>query len=326
MGKDYYIFSNGRIKRQDNTIYFVNEDQTKKPLPVEQVEQLHVCGEVDLNTKLLNYISKYGICINFYNYYGFYSGTYYSKKRNVSGLINVNQGINYYFEEKRMAIARQFIESAVHHILRNLRRHKSKVASRIEWIEKLREKIPTTTSVPQLMGIEGVIRKEYYRAFDEITKKYNFEKREKQPPTDPINTMISFGNSMMYTIVLGEIYKTGLDPTISFLHEPSSKRFSLSLDIAEIFKPLIVDTLIISMINNNQIKDSDFEYESEICFLGEQGKKKFVGELEKKLDTTIQHRSLNRQVSYRFLIRLECYKLIKHLIEDEEYKALKAWW
>jgi CRISPR-associated protein Cas1 len=317
MGKDYYIFSNGRIKRMDNTIYFVDEENTKKALPIEQVDQLHVFGEVDLNTKLLNYLSKYGVCIQFYNYYGFYSGTYYSKKKNISGLINVQQGIHYYFLDKRLFIAKQFIESAAHHIIRNLRRHKDKTQIYIDEIQILREKISTANSVPQLMGIEGLIRKQYYRAFDAITKKYSFEKREKQPPTDPINTMISFGNSMMYTIVLGEIYKTQLDPTISFLHEPSSKRFSLSLDLAEIFKPLIIDSVIIAMINNNQIKTED---------LNEDGKKKFVKELEKKLDTTIQHRSLNRKVSYRFLIRLECYKLIKHLIEDEEYKPLKAWW
>ncbi|OON98293.1 MAG: subtype I-B CRISPR-associated endonuclease Cas1 [Epulopiscium sp. Nele67-Bin004] len=326
MGKDYYIFSNGRIKRKDNTIYFIDADEKKKALPIEQVEQLHVFGEVDLNTKLLNYISKYGICINFYNYYGFYSGTYYSKKKNISGVINVNQAIHYYYEENRMVIAKQFIESAMHHMLRNIRRHKEKVGHRIESIENLKGKVKTTTSIPQLMGVEGAIRKEYYRAIDEVTKKYNFEKRQKQPPTDPINTLISFGNSMMYTIVLGEIYKTGLDPSISFLHEPSTKRFSLSLDIAEIFKPLIIDSVIISMINNNQIKDDDFEYEEEVCYLGDAGKKKFVSMLEKKLDTTIQHRTLKRKVSYRFLIRLECYKLIKHIIGDDDYKALKAWW
>ncbi|MDL0298323.1 CRISPR-associated endonuclease Cas1, partial [Clostridioides difficile] len=73
------------------------------------------------------------------------------------------------------------------------------------------------------------------------------------PPKDPVNALMSFGNSIMYTNVLSEIYKTQLDPTISFLHEPSTKRFSLSLDIAEIFKPIIIDTIIFSLINNKRI-------------------------------------------------------------------------
>ena len=131
---------------------------------------------------------------------------------------------------------------------------------------------------------------------------------------------------MMYTTVLGEIYKTQLDPTISYLHQPSTKRFSLSLDIAEIFKPLIVDSVIFSMVNKKMLTAKDFDIEHEICYLNEEGKKKFIREYENKLNTTISHRVLKRKVSYRYLIRLECYKLIKLMIEGQEYKPLKAWW
>ncbi|MDQ0149376.1 CRISPR-associated endonuclease Cas1 [Eubacterium multiforme] len=130
----------------------------------------------------------------------------------------------------------------------------------------------------------------------------------------------------MYTTVLGEIYKTQLDPTISYLHEPSTKRFSLSLDIAEIFKPLMVDPIIFKLINKNMITLKDFIIKDELCYLNDMGKKKFIREYENKLMTTIKHRTLNRKVSYRTLIKLECYKLIKYFIENEEYKGLKAWW
>ncbi|OJT88124.1 CRISPR-associated endonuclease Cas1, partial [Clostridioides difficile] len=155
---------------------------------------------------------------------------------------------------------------------------------------------------------------------------FEFYKREKRPPKDPVNALMSFGNSIMYTNVLSEIYKTQLDPTISFLHEPSTKRFSLSLDIAEIFKPIIIDTIIFSLINNKRINKNDFEYQDKICYLSEKGKKKFLQEFENKMQTTIKHRNLNRKVSYRMFIRLECYKLIKHFINDERYKVLKVWW
>ncbi|MPN27154.1 CRISPR-associated endonuclease Cas1 [bioreactor metagenome] len=131
---------------------------------------------------------------------------------------------------------------------------------------------------------------------------------------------------MMYTTVLGELYETQLDPTISYLHEPSTKRFSLSLDLAEIFKPLIVDSIIFSLINNNMLKGDDFDIQEGICYLSESGRKKFIKEYEKKLGTTIKHRTLNRSVSYRMFIKLECYKMIKYFIEDEVYKPLKAWW
>ncbi|GAA0780571.1 type I-B CRISPR-associated endonuclease Cas1b [Hathewaya limosa] len=327
MSKDYYIFNNGRLKRKDNTIYFITDEGIKRPLPIEQVDKLHIFGEVDLNTKLLNYLAQYGLMLNFYNYYGYYSGTYYPRKKNVSGFTVVNQAMYYNLYDKRLYMAKCFIDSAAHHILRNLRKYKEDTKEYVMRIETERGNILNANTIQELMGAEGRMRKIYYEAFNAILKNgFQFERREKRPPTTPINAVISFGNSLMYTAVLGELYKTQLDPTISFLHEPSSKRFSLSLDIAEIFKPLIIDPIIFSLINNRRITNKDFEIEEGICFLNEEGKKKFVSELEKKFNTTIKHRKLNRKVSYRMFIRLECYKLIKHFIGDETYKPLKAWW
>lgn len=326
MGKDYYVFSNGRLKRKDNTVYFVDELNSTKYIPIEDIERLHLFGEIDLNTKFLNYISRYSILISIYNYYGFYSGTYYSRKRNVAGVLNIRQSALYLNYDARLDIAKKFIDSAFHHILRNLRRH-NVTDVLLEKIENERKLVNASRTIEELMGAEGRGRKIYYEAFNEFLKEeFAFNKREKRPPKDKINALISFGNSMMYTTTLGEIYKTQLDPTISYLHEPSKKRFSLSLDIAEIFKPLIVDSIIFSLINKNVLTSKDFNIENEICYLSDSGRKKFIAEYEKKLNTTIKHRSLKRKVSYRYLIRLECYKLIKLMIEGEEYKSLKAWW
>ena len=326
MGKDYYVFSNGRIKRKDNTIYFVDPDDRKRALPIEDTERLHIFGEVDLNTKFINYISQSGVLLNFYNYYGFYSGTYYPRKKNISGLLNVKQAIHYSVYDERMYIAKAFIESSIHHIKRNLSRHN--IPSEVfESMNKEKENAKNSKSIEELMGAEGRIRRIYYSAFKYIVKEeFHIHKREKRPPTDPINALISFGNSLMYTAALGEMYKTQLDPTISFLHEPSTKRFSLVLDITEIFKPLVVDSLIFSMINKNMIKLEDFSYLDGICLLNDSGRKKFIREFEKKMDVTVNHRALNRKVSYRTFIKLECYKLIKHFIDDEKYRPLKAWW
>ena len=326
MGKDYYIFSNGRIKRKENTIYFEDEMKVKKSIPIEDVERLHLFGEIDLNTKFLNYVSRFSILISIYNYYGFFSGTYYSKKKNVAGLIIVKQAEVYIDSEKRLYVAKAFIDSAYHHILRNLRRHKVDEVY-ISSIEKERGAVNNASGIEELMGAEGRGRKVYYSAMNSFLEEdFKFNKREKRPPKDPINALISFGNSMMYTTVLGEIYKTQLDPTISYLHQPSTKRFSLSLDIAEIFKPLIVDSVIFSLINKKMITVKDFDIENEICYLNEVGRKKFIREYENKLNQTINHRTLKRKVSYRYLIRLECYKLIKLMVEGIEYKPLKAWW
>lgn len=329
MSKDYYIFKNGTLKRKDNTLCFIEASGEKRIIPIEQVNCIHIFGEVDVNSKLLSYMPEFGITINFYNYYGYYAGAFVPRKTSISGYVVVKQSLNFLDYEKRLYLAKCFIESAVHHILRNLRKYKDQdgIFKIIESIEIEKVKIKEVCKIDELMGIEGRIRKCYYSAFNSfLSEPFMFSKREKRPPTDPLNALISFGNSLMYTAVLSEIYKTQLDPSVSFLHEPTTKRFSLSLDIAEIFKPLIIDHILFHIINNRMITLDHFDQMEGICYLNDEGKKIFLKAYEEKMETTIKHRVLNRKVSYRTFIRLECYKLIKHLIGDEVYKPLKAWW
>lgn len=92
---DHYIFSRGRLKRKHNTIYFESGEEGQKALPVERVDNLHIFGEVDLNSKLLNLLTKYDVRLHFYNYYGFYTGTYYPRTKNVSGFTVVQQSMHY---------------------------------------------------------------------------------------------------------------------------------------------------------------------------------------------------------------------------------------
>lgn len=146
------------------------------------------------------------------------------------------------------------------------------------------------------------------------------------PPDNMINSLISFVNSLIYSKTLTEIYHTQLNPTISYLHEPGSRRYSLCLDLSEIFKPLIGDRLIFSLLNKNQITENSFTRELNFLHLKKEASQLIVNELEKKLQATIMHKDLHRKVSYQYLIRLEAYKLIKHLIEEKEYEGFKMWW
>lgn len=177
------------------------------------------------------------------------------------------------------------------------------------------------------MGIEGNIRKSYYESWNTIINQdIAFEKRVKNPPDNAINSLISYVNTLIYTRVLSEIYKTQLNPTISFLHEPSERRFSLCLDIAEIFKPIIGDRLIFSMLNKRQIIEDDFEKELNFVYIKEKARKEIARELDERLKVTIKHKTLEREVSYEYLIRLEVYKIIKCLTEDIPYEGFKMWW
>lgn len=178
------------------------------------------------------------------------------------------------------------------------------------------------------MALEGNSREEYYKAFDLIINNpdFIFEKRSRRPPKNNLNTLLSFANSLLYTTVLSEIYKTHLDPRIGYLHATNFRRFTLNLDLAEIFKPLLVDRLIFYLLDKKIIQSGDFEKKTEGILLKESGKKRIVDEYDKRLRTTINHRKLGRKVSYRQIIRMEAYKLEKHLLGEAEYQPYVSLW
>ncbi|MCT4595723.1 MAG: type I-B CRISPR-associated endonuclease Cas1b [Anaeromicrobium sp.] len=330
MGETFYIFKDGDLRRKDNNIVIKTPEGQKKNLKAEVTDEMYLFGEVGMNTKLLNFLSQKKIIMHIFNYYGFYSGSFYPREAQVSGYLLVNQVKSYDNMEKRVKLAKEILKSASYNIYRNLRYYNGRgieLSGPMKEIQSLINKLDYGTSINELMGIEGNIRKKYYATWNSIVKQeINFEKRVKRPPDNMINSLISFVNSLIYTTVLSEIYKTQLNPTISFLHEPGKKRFSLCLDIAEIFKPLIGERMIFSLLNKNQITEGDFERESNCIYLKEGGKKKILMEYDKRLSQTISHRDLGREVSYRYLMRLECYKLIKDIIGETEYKGFKIWW
>ena len=332
MKRNYYITRNGRLKRQDNTLSLKFESGERKAIPIEDVEGIYLLAETDLNTKLLNFLSQQKIPVHIFNYYGYYSGSYYPREHLNSGFILVNQVEAYKNAEIRLNIAKEFIKSATHNILCNLRYYKNRdieVEKYMNDINLILPKIEESQDILSLMAWEGHVRERYYDSFNSILKLENenkFTKRNKRPPDNIINALLSFGNSLLYATTLGEIYHTQLNPTISFLHEPGNRRFSLSLDISEIFKPIIVDHVIFKLINTNMLGERDFEKDVNFCYLSESGRKIFLREYDDRLNTTIKHRNLGRNVSYRHLIRLECYKLEKQISGIEEYKAFRAWW
>jgi len=401
---NYYVLSNGRVKREANTLYIENEAGERRPVPIENVESLYLYGEVDLNTKLLNFLSQKKITLHVFNYFGFYAGSYYPREYLHSGYLLVHQVSHYGDADRRLMLARELVRGSAHSLLRNIAYYEKRkggagderdpageigtedtppsglptenggvptdpdaeaavdaaasapsvtetaetleageadpLVGAVVWDEVgsplgtlrdviggLAELIPAQADVNAVRGIEGKMRERYYQAWRHILGDgWTFERRVRRPPDNEVNALISFGNSHLYTVCLGEIYRTQLTPTISYLHEPGARRFSLALDLSEIFKPLIVDRAIFRLINTGQLKESHFDRSLDGCFLTDVGKKLFLQALEDRLATTIRHRRLGRSVSYRHLIRLECYKLIRHLTGVETYRAFRAWW
>lgn len=330
MGQSFYVYNNGDLRRKDNTLQFISSEGEKRDIPIERISDIYVMSEMTFNTAFINYISQYGIPVHFFNYYHFYTGSFYPKEKLLAGQLLVKQ-VEYYTDyNKRMTIARKFIEAAADNIYRNLRYYNGRgkdVSGYMTEVDGLRKKITETQTIEELMGIEGNIRKHYYAAWNIIVdQEIRFEKRVMHPPDNMINSLISFVNSLIYAKVLTEIYHTQMNPTISYLHEPGVRRYSLCLDIAEVFKPLIGDRLIFALLNRKQITEDSFTKDLNFLHLTKEASGLIVRELEERLKKTIHHKELGKQVSYQYLMRLEVYKLIKHLIGEKEYEGFKIWW
>ena len=330
MEKSIYIFSDGALRRKGNTLYFEGP-AGRKYVPVENVRELLIFGEVTINKKLLDFCSQQEILLHFFNYYGYYSGTFYPREHYNSGYMILRQAEHYLNETYRIVLARAFIQGAVQNIRKVLLYYQNRgkeVANGLQTIEKLSEQITAIQRTDELMAIEGNIRDQYYSMFDAIIQDeaFRFQKRTRRPPKNRLNALVSFGNSLLYTTVLSEIYKTHLDPRIGYLHTTNFRRFTLNLDVAEIFKPIIVDRVIFTLLNKKMLAAKHFEQKLGGIVLNEKGRQTFITEYENRLKATIKHERLKRNVSYRQLILLELYKLQKHLMGEKPFEPFIARW
>ncbi|MDQ3750094.1 MAG: type I-B CRISPR-associated endonuclease Cas1b [Acidobacteriota bacterium] len=302
----------------------------KRVIPVEDVDAVWSFRELDLNARVLNFLAQKKIPVHFFNYYGFYTGSFYPREYLQAGFLLVKQVKHYSSNLKRLRISRELIGAALHNILRNLRYRDSRGVDLLKETEAVQTEVLRLESVKtinELMACEGRARAAYYQAFEKIIRRdVEFKKRVRRPPDNMVNALISFTNGLVYSSVLTQIYRSQLDPTISFLHEPGFRRFSLALDLAEVFKPILADRLVFRLFNNGQLSEKHFAQDLNCCYLKDSGRKIVLREWDARLQTTIEHRRLKRKVSYERLIRLECYKLVKHLTDVEEYKGFRAWW
>jgi CRISPR-associated protein Cas1 len=289
--KDYYIFSSGRLRKHENTLEVEKKDGEKRSLPINDVYSIHIFGEMDFNSRVIVFLNQYGIPLHFYNYYGYYSGSYFPREKLLSGFLLVNQVKFYLDKDKRIEIAKEIVRTSISNIVSNLSHYKKQGKDVDRFIISIHDgmqRLDDSKDISFVMGIEGKIREHYYSSFDIILRNdFVFEKRTRMPPNNMLNSLISFGNSLLYSTILTEIYHTQLNPLISYLPEPRKRRFSLSLDLSEIFKPLIVDRVIFNLVNNRIIKNEDFLQELNSCYLNENGKEVFLNEYQKKLGTTV---------------------------------------
>lgn len=318
-----YLTSKGTLERKDNSLNFKNE-KGNNYIPIEDIDEIYCLNEISFNTKLIDFLSKNGIILHLFNHYEGYSGTFYPREKYLSGKLTIEQ-VGAYHSKKEL-LAKSIVRGIsvnIYEILYHYYRHEKFELK--DTLLFLKNEIPNMlekcSTINEIMLVEAHIWNLFYETFSLFLKEdFIFNKRVKRPPDNPLNAMISFGNSILYTKTINQIYQTHLDQTISFLHSPGTSRFSLSLDLSEVFKPIIVYKTIFDCINKKKINiDKHFEKSLNFCILNDEGRKIFICELEGRFSQTFEHPTLKRKVSYLKAIKYDGYKLIKTILENKEF-------
>jgi len=318
-----YIFSMGELKRKDNSIAFRNE-KGNFYIPIEDLRELYCMNEVSFNTKFLDFLARARVTLHLFNYHGNYSGTFYPKDAFISGDLTIKQ--SYAFVENRLDIAKGIVGAIAQNIYETLyhyyRHDKKELKPYLDWLKvEVPKFLSKEIKIEQIMFVEGQIWNRFYDSFKHfLPEDFVMNKRVKRPPDNPINALVSFGNTLLYTKTISQIYNTHLNQSVSFLHSPREGRFSLSLDLSEAFKPIIVFKTIFDLVGRKQLQvTKHFNKDLNYALLNEDGKKIFIDAFETRMNETFVHAKLKRKVSYKHCLKLDGYKLIKHIVEGREF-------
>jgi len=315
-----FISKEARLRRCDNTLKVTVSTGTRS-YPIEKVKHIVLLSESDLNSRLLCLCGQYGVRLSVFDYYGYFKGTFEPIAANPSGWVKLEQAKSVLNEGVRLALAREIVRGSAHNMQANLLYYSYRgnltLGEALKDMSILGAKIDKSTNNAMLMGIEGNLHEIYYAAWNLVDPALGFGRRVRRPPNNPINCLISFLNQMTYTIVRHEISKTHLDETLSWLHSPGSGRASVSLDLAEPFKPVLADALIFRMVRKNMIGENWFDQHDGVCLLTETGRRHVAEHFAVRLEERYRDRS------YREWIYREALQIERHLMGVTEYESFK---
>ena len=207
-------------------------------------------------------------------------------------------------------------------LLRAQREGKGEVSGQIERLDGAIAQINGATEIDSLRGLEGAGSAAYFASFDGLIRNraFAFKTRNRRPPTDPVNALLSFGYSLLAHDVQGAINVVGFDPYLGYLHTQRYGRPSLALDLMEEFRPLVVDAMVLSAINRQALKGGDFVSEplSGAVSLTDEGRRTFLRLYEQKKQSQFKHPVMGRKCSYQEAFEIQGRLLAKYLMGETE--------
>ncbi|WP_422770008.1 type I-B CRISPR-associated endonuclease Cas1b [Plantactinospora sp. WMMC1484] len=321
--RTYWLTTACRIRRQDQSLVVERETGDKVHIPITDVRDVVACATVDINTAVVSLLNRHRINIHFLSHYGDYAGSLLTSDTSTSGDTVIAQARIAGDSQASLAIARSLVTATAFNVRRVIDRDLLTAP-----YETLKSSVRGAATASQLMGAEGTFRRSAWDVLDtRLPEWLQLGGRHRRPPRNAGNAFISYVNGIVYARVLTALRLTPLHTGIAFLHSTMERqRHSLVLDLAEVFKPLFAERLLLRMVGRDQLKPHHFESDVNQAMLSDAGRKLVVQTVRDELATTVQHRSLHRRVAYDELLYLEALRLSRHCLENEPYKPFRIWW
>ena len=323
-----YITEQGaKCTVQQGKIIVLCKDGSRRMIPEELLETVVVFGRVEMTTAFIQACLKRGVNVSFLSANGHYFGRLTSTSH-TNPVRFKNQVYLSDNKEQCLIFAKKTLEAKIHNqqtlLYRYSRNSTSNVENQMNKMSHYKRKIDHSNTLEEAMGYEGIAAKEYFSALSQIVKPaFRFQGRNKRPPKDPFNSMISLGYTIAFYEIYAEVEGRGLTPYIGFSHKIKEYHPSLVSDLLEEWRTVIVDAVVLNMIQRNEIGEDDFHKDDDTGAVLLSGKalKRFIGELEKKMQKTMNYLEyLDNPVSFRRGIWWQV-KSLAHCIDINDFSG-----
>ncbi|TAE61387.1 MAG: type I-D CRISPR-associated endonuclease Cas1 [Nostocales cyanobacterium] len=330
MGTLYISQADSFIGKVDERINVKFEKKIIMDIPFIKLDGVVVLGRSTVSPAVVSELMNRHIPLSFIDERGHYlgqlqpqmSGNIFVRKAQWQAAGNTPQAVH---------VVQGFVRGKLKNYRQILTRHQRKyevdLSADVTRLENVIAAIDKTENIDSLRGLEGAGSAVYFGCFNRLIRNSNFEftKRVRRPPTDPLNSLLSFGYSLLRHDIQAAVNIVGFDPFLGYLHYDRYNRPSLALDLMEEFRPLVVDTMVLSILNNQLLKPEDFITEplSNAVSLTPEGRKIFLTHYEKKKQSDFKHPVMEKKCTYRESFELQARLLSKYLMGiTEKYTPL----
>lgn len=320
-----YVQEQGaRVGTSRGSIVISKDGEKLGSARLQDTSQLVLCGNIAISAQAIHLLAEASIpIVHLSGGHWFYAITHGQHLRNAfdrAAQFEVARDL-----VKCLNFAKQIVLDKAANQRTLLRRNAladPKVQQALDEIDSLAASVPAVTEVESLLGIEGSVAARYFSQFSKLLKPrdfdatWDFTTRNRRPPTDPVNAMLSFGYAMLVKEFTVALLTEGLDPYWGLYHQPRHGRPALALDLMEPFRPTVVDSAVITCINTGMVSQTDFQTSKSGCVMRDTARKAFIRAYDARLDQLITHPVFNYRCSWRIVIRLQARLLARWLRGD----------